>query len=327
MSDLPRNQMLVGDAVGTMRHLPPASVDCVIFSPPYFLLRNYGGGRSELGTEDTVEDYADRLGAVMVEVARVLKPTGSAWVNLGDTYSRGPRYGAEAKSLLMVPARFGLRMVTDGWIIRNIVVWHKPNAMPSSVTDRLSASWEHLYLLTRQRDAYFDLDAIREPHRSKPTIARRLPRGKYTGPRPWAGPLASGDNAGLGQAKLDGRAGHPLGRNPRDVWTIPAGGYRGAHWATYPTRLLERPIKATCPERTCISCGRPWRRESRRDRLGDLTPGCQCRAGHQPGIVLDPFMGSGTTAIVAQQLGRDWLGIELNRDYADGAADRLRNAA
>src|SRR5690606_20109026 len=114
--------------------------------------------------------------------------------------SRGPRYGAETKSLLLVPARFGLRMVTTGWIVRNIVVWHKPNAMPSSVTDRLAASWEHLYLLTRDRDAYFDLDAIREPHRSTPSRARRMPRGKYTGPRPWAGPLASGDNSGLGRA-------------------------------------------------------------------------------------------------------------------------------
>ncbi len=327
MTELPRNQIMVGDARQVLAGLPAESVDCVVFSPPYFLLRNYSGGSAELGTEDHVDEYVDRLAQVMDEIARVLKPTGSAWVNLADTYSRGRRYGAPAKSLLLAPQRFAVKVAGSGWIVRNVVVWAKPNAMPSSVTDRLAASWEHVFLLTRQRDAYFDLDAIREPHRSTPARARRMPRGKYTGPRQWAGPLASGDNGGLGKAKLAGQAGHPLGRNPRDVWSIPTGGYRGAHWATYPTRLIERPIAATCPERTCITCGQPWVRERRRDRIGDLQPACACNSDWQPGVVLDPFMGAGTTAIVARRLDRDWLGIELNPGFADTATDRLEEEA
>jgi site-specific DNA-methyltransferase (adenine-specific) len=315
----PRDQILLGGVRQVLPTLPAASVDTIVTSPPYHLLRRYGSGPSEIGTEPTVTEYVDQVLAVCDELVRVLKPTGSLWLNLGDSYSRAHRYGAPPKSLLLAPERILLGLASRGWIVRSKVVWGKPNPMPSSVRDRLSCSWEPLYFLTRSRRYYFDLDAIREPHRSRrrPTS----PRGpvKYDGgKRPeWAGPLA-GANDGLIKARAEGWAGHPLGKNPTDLWWVATGGFRGAHFATFPPALIERPIKATCPERVCSQCGVAWKRDA-----NDLRANCQCQAPGRPGIVLDPFMGSGTTAVVAERLGRDWVGIELNPVYRELAVERI----
>ena len=169
-----------------------------------------------------------------------------------------------------------------------------------------------------RRERYtFDLDAIREPHRSVRTPARRAHQEKYANRPGWAGPLA-GANDGLIRARAEGRVGHPLGKNPGDVWTLATAGYRGAHFATFPARLVERPILAAVPERICTACSRPWTRADLR-----LVSDCGCDAEWRPGIVLDPFMGAGTVAIAAERHRRDWLGIELNPAYAQLAVKRI----
>jgi len=329
-TQLPRNTILLGDALDQLRTLPAGSVDTVITSPPYHLLRRYDGGAVEIGTEATVADYVHHIVAVCDELARVLKPTGSLWLNLGDSFSRHTKYGAPPKGLLLAPERVLLALVDRGWIVRSKVVWAKPNPTPASVTDRLTSTWEPIYFLVRSNRYFFDLDAIRIPHRTgrgltgpgrhakSNTRAEQQP-GKYSGKAPtWAGPLA-GSNDGLERARAEGRPGHRLGKNPGDVWTIPTSGYRGAHFATFPTQLIERPLLATCPARVCTSCGRAWLQASG----VAVRPDCDCRASWQPGVVLDPFMGAGTTGVVAKGLGRDWLGIELNADYRTLALSRI----
>jgi site-specific DNA-methyltransferase (adenine-specific) len=141
VSELPRRRVLVGDAAVTLRQLPPNSVDCVITSPPYFQLRNYGI-KGQFGAEANIDEWVDNLVRVVDELVRVLKPTGSMWLNLGDSYSRHPRFGSSAKSLLLGPERLLLALSARGWICRNKVVWSKPNPMPTSVRDRLTCSWE-----------------------------------------------------------------------------------------------------------------------------------------------------------------------------------------
>ena len=216
--------------------------------------------------EPTVSEWVDNLVRVCDELARLLKPMGSLWLNLGDSYSRHERFGAPPKSLLLGPERLLTALSARGWIVRNKVVWAKPNPMPASVGDRLNTTWEPMFLLVRSPRPFFDLDSIREPHRSTRSPKTKPPTGiKYGGGKrpPWAGPLA-GSNDGLLKARAEGRSGHRLGKNPGDVWTVATAKFPGHHFATFPTALIERPLKATCPERVCGSCGSPWRRTGER---------------------------------------------------------------
>ena len=328
---VPRRTVLLGDARQQLASLPARSIDCVITSPPYFQLRDYQV-RGQIGLEDHVEDWVDELRLVMRGITRVLKPSGSVWLNLGDSYSRHPKYGANRKSLLLGPERLALKLIEDGWTIRSKVIWAKSNTMPNSVRDRLSCHWEVVYFLTRSERYYFDLDVIRVPHRSARhagSTGKVYPPANSLPPR-WAGPLA-GSNTGLARLKAEGRVGHPLGKNPGDVWALPASNFRGVHFATFPPAFVTRPLLATCPERVCRRCGAPWQREAARVKgglaaLGGLRCGCTCQAGWRPGLVLDPFFGAGTVALVAQQHGRDWLGIELNRDFVALAEERIAAA-
>jgi hypothetical protein len=246
--------------------------------------------------------------------------------------------GCVGKSLLLAPERLLLALAADGWLVRNKVVWAKRNPMPESVTDRLASTWEPLYLLTRSRRYFFDLDAIREPH------------GGATPPKPSESARRyQGGNGGLGLLKAAGQVGHPLGKNPGDVWTLPKATFRGAHFATFPEALVVRPILATVPERICVQCDRAWRRRVTARRVvrhrGDCPPAprrvrrygsnydvirvrgdlrrCDCFAPTRPGVVLDPFFGTGTVGVVASPLDRDWLGIELNPVYVRLAEQRL----
>jgi site-specific DNA-methyltransferase (adenine-specific) len=328
MSGLVRNRIIVGDALVQMRRLPAASVDCVVTSPPYYGLRDYQVA-GQLGLEANVDQWVNELRAVVGEVARVLKPTGSLWLNIADSYSRHARQGGLPKSLLLGPERLLLALARDGWIVRNKAVWAKPNPMPSSVGDRLSATWESIYFLVRNSHYFFDLDAIRAPHRSQRSPIKPKPT---SGRRPdWAGPLA-GSNSGLHRLHELGLPGHPLGKNPGDVWTVATAFSRRGHHATFPEALIDLPTKATCPERVCTRCGRTWTREHVARAIGhlavvgELRPACDCRAAWHPGVVLDPFIGSGTTAVVAERLGRDWLGIELNPDFVRIAEERIAAA-
>lgn len=307
MTGLPRNTILHGDVIYGLRALPADSIDCVITSPPYFQVRNYDVS-GQLGQEANVEEWVANLRGVLREVARVLKPAGSVWLNVGDSFSRHHRYGAPPKGLLLAPERLLVALAADGWIVRNKVIWAKTNPMPTSVTDRLALTYEPVYFLVRSRHYFYDLDAIREPHRSTPS-KRQVVFGEQ--PASWAGPL-SASRGGLAKDKAAGRVGHDLGKNPGDFWQHSTSSYRGAHFATFPEGLLRRPILATCPARVCSACG-----------AAQPKPGCDCRAPFVPGVVLDPFLGSGTVGVAARRLGRDWLGIELNADYVKLAEQRL----
>lgn len=321
------NRIITGDARDVLRSLPDGFADCVVTSPPYFRLRNYQHSK-QIGLEDEIGLWVDDLRQVLSELRRVLVPTGSVWLNLGDSYSSG-REGAPTKSLLLGPERLALALLEDGWILRNKVVWAKRNPMPSSVRDRLTCTWEFVYLFVRQPRGYFlDLDAVRVPH---VTSRRKV----VVAPRAWSVPpawrVSTSSHSGLDALAAVGRVGHPLGKNPGDVWRLSTASYRGPHHAVFPLALAERPIRAGCPERRCRRCRSPWRRATIRTlghlaMRGDLGPNCRCGVEPEPGVVLDPFIGSGTTAIAAERHRRDWLGIELNPDFARLAESRIRAA-
>lgn len=306
-------RLLVGDALKQLQALPEACVDVVVTSPPYFQLRDYQMP-GQIGLEDTPQQWVDKLTAIGHEIARVLTPSGTWWLNLGDSYSRGNTAGVPAKSLVLAPERLLLALADAGWIVRNKVVWAKTNPLPTSARDRLACTWEPVYLLSRARRYYFHLDAIRQPHRSRPHLAQAQAPPRENKPN-WAGPLA-GDQHGLNVLKARGLVGHPLGKNPGDVWTMATSRYPSAGIAVLPQQLVERILLAACPQRVCPGCNRP-------SDPGVTDPGCDCGGLTRPGRVLDPFLGTGTTAVVAQRLGLDWIGIELNPELADVARRRL----
>lgn len=324
----PRNTILIGDAHHRLARLPASSVDMVLTSPPYYRLRDYAVA-GQLGMEPSVSGWVDELRLAARAVHRALTPTGTYWLNVGDTFSTHHREGAARKSLLLGPERLALAMVADGWILRSRIAWHKSNPVPSSVRDRLTSSWEYIYVFAKQPCYFFDLDAIRVPHTSAPAKRHRL-TASVRGREAWRGPN-SATASGLAALKAHGLVGHPLGKNPSDSWTIAASNYRGSHHATFPVELARRAVQAGCPEQRCRRCCAPWRRSLLRSsdgtaRRSALQPSCRCAPDPETGLVLDPFMGAGTTAVAAEQLGRDWLGIELNPAFAAEARTRLRAA-
>jgi DNA modification methylase len=330
----------------------------------------------QIGLEATPDAYIATMVAVFREVRRVLRPDGTCWVNMGDSYASTPSgsfdkggrgsgalegggfrankahstigHGAKPKDLLMMPARLALALQADGWWLRSDIIWAKPNPMPESCTDRPTSAHEHVFLLTRSARYCYDADAVREPcgdnNHGSPNVN---PCAKNT--------VVRGDSGSLGKwtAEDDAR-----GRNLRNVWTIATAPYAEAHFATYPPALVERCIRAGTSERgCCAACGAPWgrvtERESRQEqaqwtgaargngriaggghvgRTGtwsvDTTttgwsPSCQCNAETQPCTILDPFLGSGTTALVADRLQRHCVGIDLSTTYADLARNRV----
>lgn len=310
-----------GDAHDVLTQMPAGSVDCIVTSPPYWGLRHYCDG--QYGQESTPEEYVENLRATFAQARRVLADEGTCWLNLGDCYAansdgwpRGVDYNRRQpvirprarlavppKNLLGMPWRVALALQADGWILRNAIVWHKPNAMPQSVTDRLSNRYELIFLMVKQRRYWFNLDPIREAYTGDRSIARRARVGGGEPKRnttAWPPPGKYGTIGGDSAAPWHGAAmlptgrrhavAHPGGRNPGDVWSIPTRPLRVAHFAAFP---IDIPLRA-------IAAG--------------------CRPG---GTVMDPFTGSGTTGIAARQLGRRFLGIELNLDYCELARTRL----
>ena len=299
------------DSRTAWEHLPEHSADAIVTSPPYFGLRDYGHD-GQLGLEPSPDEYITDLADLLSGYGeRVLKPGGSLWLNLGDSYSTTPsgsptggktaqvgntKTGAfnqhvppgdfSLKCLLMIPERVALALIDRGWILRNRVVWAKPNGMPSSVQDRLATKHEALFHFVRQPRYHYDLDAIREPaktaehHARYPDSAYKHSRTKH------ARREADGLSSPTAFTSM-----HPNGANPGDVWTVPTQPYPDAHFAVFPPELVRRPILATVPE---------------------------------GGTVLDPFFGSGTTAVMARRLGRKAVGVELSEAYCELAAKRFQ---
>ncbi len=357
-STICRNTITCGDALTVMKTLPTGSIDQIFFSPPYFRLRHYGVGapKGELGQETTINQWIDNLFAICREAKRLLTPTGGLWLNLGDSYSDHPRRGANRKSLLLGPERLALQLIKDSWLLRGNIIWAKSNHLPCSSRDRLASAWEHLYFLTPNPNHFFDLDAIRQPHTTSARAPHRprwdkrdtrRPAGRHDQTRPKDPRETSHHTCGLADLKASGLPGHPLGKNPGDVWTIPTSNQGTYHSATMPIELARRAIAAGCPEQRCAKCHAPYAHDPSKtrqiaERLGytgihtlaprpnvPLQPTCTCTLNgdtSEPGLVLDPFIGSGTTALAAKQLGRDWLGIELKADYVRYATTRITNA-
>ena len=325
-----RSAIYLGDARDVLAAMPAGSADCIVTSPPYWAKRDYGVA-GQYGREPSPAAYVETLRAVFDEARRVLAEDGTCWLNLGDSYTEGSATlsglhsyvgtalagrrtpGMAAKNLLGLPWRVALALQGDGWIIRNAIVWHKPNAMPESVRDRMNCRYELLFLLVKSRFYWFDLDPIRIPHggtgtqrqSGMPVTGRHPGDGKHGGNRPGtAGPGStrrpkySPHSREITAARRYGvarhRRMHPNGRNPGDVWSIPTRPYRGPHFAAFPAELPTRCIQAGCKP---------------------------------DGTVLDMFAGTGTTGLAALALGRRFTGIDLNPAFAALAAERLRHAA
>ena len=339
------NSVLTGDVRERLDDLPDDSVHMVMTSPPYWNLRDYGH-EDQLGLEASPEEYVEHIADVLDAVARVLRPDGSLWLNLGDTY--------DSKDLQQIPARVALECQSRGWILRNRVTWVKPNPMPQSVKDRLNTTTEQVFHLTPNPDYWYDLDAIREEY-SESTIEREKHDINHQ-PRQ---SIYNEDT--LNQSDLT----HPAGKNPGDVFEVTTKPFPDAHFAVYPPELCEKPLKATCPPEVCAECGSPYERqvdhekiplnelpesnpnyrpntyaryngvgEDRNDASEKRTlparettgwePTCDCDTdATEAGIVLDPFAGAGTTLLKAKELGRKFVGIEINPEYADMARGRV----
>ncbi|MFI3189569.1 DNA methylase [Crenothrix sp. D3] len=278
------NSILCGDSLQSLKKFPSASVDCIVTSPPYYGQRDYAMNE-QLGGEDTPREYVIKLADVFDECKRVLKDTGTLWLNLGDKYVNG--------NLLGMPWRVALELQDRGWILRNDIIWHKPNAMPHSAKNRLTTDHEYIFFFTKKsKDYFYDQDAIREEHVTFSENTKMKGGKNHFGKN--GGTPEKGKNSGnsnLHNGRWD-QAFHPNGRNKRTVWNVPLSKFRDAHFAVFPEKLIEPCVLAGCP-------------------FG--------------GIVLDPFFGAGTTGVVANKLGRKYVGLELNPDYIEIAKKRFSN--
>jgi DNA modification methylase len=298
--------LYLGDCRESMRAMEPESVQCVVTSPPYWGLRDYGVD-GQIGLEATPEEYVATMVDVFREVRRVLRDDGTVWLNLGDSYNnfrvstngqrvhnreqRGKPPGRRAvsrklkeKDLVGIPWRVAFALQADGWWLRQDIIWAKPNPMPESVTDRCTKAHEYLFLLSKAARYYYDAEAIKEPD-SGQQHARTVYAG--AGSLEPSGGLRSAHGNLWGDESKNGQ-----GRNKRSVWTVATAPYAEAHFATFPPKLIE----------PCILAG---------SRAGD--------------VVLDPFGGSGTTAGVALEHGRKAALCELSGEYGALVPDRIRS--
>ncbi|KKN69391.1 hypothetical protein LCGC14_0441180 [marine sediment metagenome] len=329
-----------GDVLAELGRMEDNSVHCVVTSPPYWGLRDYGV-KGQIGLEETIEEYIAKIVEVFEQVRRVLRPDGTLWLNLGDSYAGSwcgnsmrpgggsqrpglpgfqpldarvpPRNGyipkgLKRKDLMGIPWRIAFSLQGAGWWLRSDIIWSKPNPMPESVTDRPTRAHEYLFLLTKAERYYYNADAIREPlspatkiRITQPTFDRQTggPKDNGTGNRSHRKALrnlhAKHEDEN-GKWRWNGSEFHTvpdssIGANKRTVWEIPTHPYTGGHFATFPEKLVRPCVLAGCPDE---------------------------------GLVMDPFAGSGTVGIVALDLGRRFVGIELKPEYSQMAAKRLR---
>ncbi len=287
--------------------------------------------RGCLGLEPTPELYVEHLVTVLAEVQRVLRPDGTLWLNLGDSYTSGGRtsrardhklpsremgerpatpFGLKPKDLVGIPWRVAFALQQRGWWLRSDVVWVKPNPMPENVRDRPTRAHEYLFLLTKRPRYFYDADAIREPDRGRCSGNGYARRGRLT----------YQDRRGERGQHEQWRGGR--GRQRRSWWQVTARGYPGAQ-AVFPEKLAEPCILAGSAPRACGVCGSPWERRPASSGETEWLPSCVHQSGTGRCLVLDPFCGSGTTGAVAHRLGRDFLGIELGGQTARLARKRL----
>lgn len=288
-----------GDCLARLREMADQSIQMCVTSPPYFGLRDYGVD-GQLGLEPTPDEYVAAMVAVFREVRRVMADDGTLWLNIGDSYATGSKWGGSTsgkasaglhgaggggrgrtypglpdKNLIGIPWRLAFALQADGWILRQDIIWHKPNPMPESVTDRCTKAHEYIFLLSKSAQYHYDHEAVKEPA----VQAGRVRNDKMGGNK--------GDDV---HHSPGGQFTGSDTRNRRSVWTVATRPYKGAHFATFPPALIE----------PCIL------------------------AGSLPGdAVLDPFNGSGTTGQVSLQHGRRYVGIELNQEYVELTRTRL----
>lgn len=317
--------ILYGDALERLKDLPSESINCCVTSPPYYNLRNYAV-TGQIGLEDTPEEYIEKLVRVFREVRRVLRKDGTLWLNIADTYAKSGKGinrngmhstdiskssdylrktdsifpakcdGYKRKDMIGIPWMLALALRNDGWYLRQDIIWYKPNCMPESVKDRFTKSHEYIFLFSKSEKYYFNHEAVKEPCVGFDKTSPRGSKGTFT---PNAGRRKgnaksfrgggtytrnqSFDNNTKVQRESHGNAQNEKGtRNRRSVWSVSTAQYKEAHFATFPSKLIEPCILAGCP---------------------------------QGGVVLDPFIGSGTTAQVSESLGCNCIGIELNAKY------------
>jgi len=369
MKKLETNKVYEGNSLDVLKTFPDESLDMCVTSPPYWGLRDYEMD-DQLGLEPTPEEFINNLCDIFDEVKRVLRPHGSCWVNLGDSYVRNPsqqdqvgktgiqstkyqynfkhkkNYSStyKAKSLAQIPSRFAIEMTDRGWILRNEIIWHKPSCMPASVKDRYTVDFEKMFFFTKNPKYYFkqQLEPVKEVS---------LKRAQY-GLDQTDHDMKAVNVQGLD--KMGERFVNPNGRNKRTVWNVNVASFKGAHFAVYPPELIESPIDAGCPEWVDKKTGIPRERVMEKTSLerhelpkdnpnhrperydGKYEQG-QRYASYDdkgytdgrdddeftPGIVLDPFFGSGTTAEVAMKQDKDWVGIELNPEFVKISDERL----
>jgi len=295
--------ILFGGCKETLKQFPRGSAQMCVTSPPYYGLRDYGGEANQIGQEETPEEFVNNLVEVFREVRDVLKDDGVLWLNIGDSYynyrpgtgglpkqtvSRTSQDlptqcnrrankldGLKEKDLIGIPWMLAFALRADGWYLRQDIIWHKPNPMPESVQDRCTKAHEYIFLLSKNKNYYYNNEAIKEP--AKDWGTRDRSNGKY-------------HNPGSGLVPHSGLTKSYERKNKRSVWSVTKKPYKGAHFATFPPDLIE----------PCIL------------------------AGSEPGdIILDPFMGSGTTAMVAKQHGRYYMGCELHEDYGELIKNRV----
>ena len=382
-------EIKIGDAIEQLKQMDDESVHCVVTSPPYFKLRSYTDDEREIGKETNPYDFVQSLVEVFREVHRVLKKDGTVWLNLGDTYlnsgagNKKPsgfqqksqaategnlsqyipkrQYlkaeGLKTKDLIGIPWRVAFALQEDGWWLRQDIIWNKPNPMPESVRDRCTKAHEYIFLLTKSKKYFYDHEAIKEP------VVNPKRKNYQSGSRPHGENLDRNDNDWGSRSKNKVYE----KKNKRTVWSIPPKSFKGAHFATFPPKLIEPCVLAGTSEAGhCVDCGSRYKRIVKRNlknkpdtaksliesaqhmgipddkaklRSGldrknayEKNPGyqtlaweatCDCDSPTEPDVVLDPFMGSGTTAIVARQHGRRFIGIDLNPEYLELADKRI----
>jgi DNA modification methylase len=392
----PTWRVIAGDCRSSLASLSAGSVQTCVTSPPYFGLRDYGHD-GQIGLEPTPDEFVAALVDVFRSVRRVMRDDGTVWLNLGDSYNASPgqrkttdaagpkqlsNHGAQGapsrsvegckpKDLIGVPWMVAFALRADGWYLRSDIIWSKANPMPESVTDRPTKAHEYLFLLSKSKTYYYDADAIRGDIRDWSTggpgtgIADTSERyGAGNGGNDGLGKLAQRYKDAHGEDGRDLTATgerhafvHPKGPNKRSVWTVATQPFPGAHFATFPPKLIEPCILAGSSPKACGVCGAPWQRVVERTAMvvrptpkreawqaeddhartqtggtmleppSSRTVGWESSCEHDDdtgrSVVLDPFAGSGTVGVVCGWHGRDFIGLELSETYAEMARDRI----